>query len=56
MPTRMEKCEECVESVDTICDVRRSKIKKTRKFNANLQEMKREAPNESGHMLPYYLL
>ena len=37
-----------------MCDICNNKINENKEFEANLNELKRKPPNDSGYMLPYY--
>ena len=42
-------------SKDILCDECDKLVNQNKEFSANLNELKREAPNEFGHMLPKYI-
>ena len=49
----MKNCSEC--KYDVLCDNCNKLVYQRKEFSANLVELKREAPNEFGHMLPKYI-
>ena len=49
----MRNCNKC--SKDVLCDVCDKLVIQNKEFSANLNELKREKPNNSGHMLPKYI-
>ena len=52
IPTKKRQCNECQDGIlYTTCNVQ---ITENKKFEANLNLLKRHPPNELGHMLPYY--
>ena len=54
IPTRDRFCNKC--SDDYICEDCESKTKQYKEFEANLNLLKRQSPNEFGYMLPYYIV
>ena len=42
--------------VKKTCDKCNNQINENKEFGANLNELKRHAPNDFGHMLPYYII
>ena len=54
IPTRDRYCNKC--SDDYICKDCESKTKQYKEFEANLNELKRQPPNELNQMLPYYVV
>ena len=54
IPHKMRNCNKC--SKDVLCDVCDKLVNQKKEFSANLNELKREAPNEFGHMLPKYII
>ena len=54
IPTRDRYCNKC--SDDYICEDCESKTKQYKEFEANLNELKRQPPNELNQMLPYYVV
>ena len=52
IPKRMRFCNECNDK--KLCNKCNNQINENKKFEANLNLLKRKAPNEFGHMLPYY--
>ena len=51
-PTRIKFCNECKDK--KMCNKCNNQINETKKFEANLNKLKRHAPNEFAYMLPYY--
>ena len=54
IPHKRRKCTYCKK--DIICDGCDKLVNQKKNFSANLNEMKRQAPNEFGHMLPKYII
>ena len=52
IPHKKRNCNKCTE--DNFCDGRDKLDNQNKKFSANLNELKREATNEFGHMLLKY--
>ena len=52
IPKKMRFCNEC--SDKKTCDKCNNQINENKEFEANLNLLKRKAPNEFGYMLPYY--
>ena len=50
----MRFCNECNDY--KMCVKCTNHINENKEFEANLNELKRNAPNEFGQMLPYYLI
>ena len=50
----MKFCKEC--SDEGMCDECSNQVNENKVFEANLNLLKIEAPNQFGHMLPYYKL
>ena len=48
----MISCNKC--DRDNLCDDCDKLVNQRKEFSANLNEMKRQPPNEFGHMLPKY--
>ena len=53
IPHKMKNCGACKK--DFLCDYCDHLVNQKEEFSANLNEIKREAPNEFGHMLPKYI-
>ena len=53
IPTKMRRCNEC--KSDLLCETGKNKVSENREFEGNLSLLKREAPNEFGLLLPFYL-
>ena len=53
IPTKMRFCNECNDN--KMCVKCNNHINENKEFEANLNLLKRNAPNEFGYMLPYYL-
>ena len=49
----MRNCSVCEK--DILCEICDNLINQKKEFSANLNEMKRECPNDFGHMLPKYI-
>ena len=54
LPYKMRNCSDCIE--DVLCDNCDSLVNQNKELSANLNELKREKPNNFGHMLPKYLI
>ena len=54
IPTKMRFCNECNDN--KMCVKCNNHINENKEFEANLNLLKRNAPNEFGHMLPYYII
>ena len=54
IPHKMRNCNKC--SKDQLCDGCDVLINQRKEFSANLNELKREEPNDQGHMLPKYII
>ena len=50
----MKYCNECNDK--KMCNKCINRINENKEFEANLNELKRHPPNNSGHMLPYYII
>ena len=50
----MRKCIDCKN--DILCENCDKLVNQKKEFSANLNEIKREHPNENGHMLPRYII
>ena len=50
----MRNCNKC--SKDQLCDGCGNLVNRKKEFSANLNELKREKPNNFGHMLPKYII
>ena len=53
IPHKMRNCTNCKK--DSLCDECDKLVNQRKNFSANLNELKREPPNEFGHMLPKYI-
>ena len=53
IPHKMRNCNKC--SKDQLCDECDKLVNQNKEFSANLNELKREKPNDYGHMLPKYI-
>ena len=53
IPHKMRNCNKCTK--DFLCDDREKSVNQKKEFSANLNELKREEPNDLGHMLPKYI-
>ena len=54
IPHKMKICSECKN--DSLCDSCDQLVNQRKEFSANLNELKRQAPIEFGHMLLNYIL
>ena len=52
IPTKIRQCNECEDGL--LFTTRNIQTNENKEFEANLNLIKREAPNEFGYMLPYY--
>ena len=52
IPTKMRLCNECNDKI--LCDECNNQVNENIELEANLNDLKREPPNQFGHMLPYY--
>ena len=53
IPRKMTNCAECKK--DFLCEKCDELVSQKKDISANLNELKRELPNEYGHMLPKYI-
>ena len=54
IPHKMRNCTDC--KIDSLCDNCDRLVNQRKEFSANLNEMKRQPPNQFGHMLPKYII
>ena len=54
IPHKMKNCNKCTK--DILCDDCDKSINQRKEFSANLNELKREPPNDFGHMLRKYII
>ena len=54
IPHKMRNCNHCTK--DILCDDCDKLVNQKKEFSANLNELKREKPNDQGHMLPKYII
>ena len=54
IPCKMRECEEC--DGDKLCEECDSKIRQNKKFQHNLNELKRQPADKNGIMKPYYIV
>ena len=54
IPHKMRNCHYCKK--DILCDICDELVNQRKEFSANLNELKREKPNNLGHMLPKYII
>ena len=52
IPTKMRQCNKCKDGI--VCTTCNNQINESKEFEANLNELKRHAPNQFGNMFPYY--
>ena len=53
IPHKLRNCIKC--GKDTLCEGRDKLVNQLKEFPANLNELKREPPNQYGQMLPKYI-
>ena len=53
IPHKMRYCTECKK--DILCESCDKLVNQKKEFSANLNELKREKPNQFGHMLPKFI-
>ena len=53
IPHKMKKCSDCKK--DILCESCDNLVNQKKKFSSILNELKRQPPNEFGHMLPKYI-
>ena len=54
IPHKMRYCSGCKK--DILCEICDKLVNQNKEFSANLNELKREKPNDQGHMLPKYII
>ena len=54
IPTKMRFCNECDDK--KVCNKCNNQVNENKEFEANLNELKRNHPNEFGHMLPCFVI
>ena len=54
IPHKMRNCDKCTNEI--LCDDCDKLVNQKKEFSANLNELKREKPNNHGHMLPKYII
>ena len=54
IPHKMRNYNKCTK--DILCDECDKLVNQSKDFSANLNELKRQPPNEFGHMLPKYII
>ena len=54
IPHKKRNCNKCTK--DILCDGCEKLVNQNKEFSANLNELKREKPNDFGHMLPNYMI
>ena len=54
IPHKMRNCNNCTK--DLLCDGCDKSVSQKKELSANLNELKREKPNDFGHMLPKYII
>ena len=52
-PTKMRFCDECDDKI--LCDECKNHVNENKEFDAKLNLVKRQAPNHSVRMRPYYI-
>ena len=53
-PHRMRNCSDCKKGI--LCESCDNLVNQKKEYSANLNELKRERPNDFGHMLPKYII
>ena len=54
IPHKMRNCTNCTKEI--LCDDCDKLVNQRKEFSANMNELKREKPNDLGHMLPKYII
>ena len=54
IPTKMRHCNACIDGI--LCVTCNNQTNENKEFEAILNLLKREKPNDRGHMLPYYII
>ena len=54
IPHEMRNCNKCTK--DVLCDECDKLVNERKEFSATLNELKRQPPNDFGHMLPKYTI
>ena len=54
VPHKMRNCSDCKK--DGLCENCDKLVNQRKEFSANLNELKRQSPNEFGHMLLKYII
>ena len=54
VPHKLRKCNKCTK--DILCDDCDNLVNQNKDFSVNLNEIKRQPPNQYGHMLPKYII
>ena len=54
IPHKMRTCSDCKNDIP--CENCDKLVNQRKEFSANLSELKREKPNDHGHMLPKYMI
>ena len=52
LPVKRRQCNNC--NGEILCRTCNNQVNENKEFEANLNLLKRDVPNEFGHMLPYY--
>ena len=52
IPHKMRNCSDCKK--DVLCEICDYLVNQKKEFSANLNELKRQPPNDFGHMVPKY--
>ena len=53
-PHKRRNCNKCTKEI--LCDDCDKLVNQKKEFSANLNELKREKPNDFGHMLPKFII
>ena len=54
IPDKMKNCGDCKN--DIFCDICHKLVNQKKEISANLNELKRQPPNQFGHRLPKYMI
>ena len=53
IPVKKRRCNNC--NGEILCNECNNQVNENKEFEANLKLLKRDIPNQFGHMLPYYI-
>ena len=54
IPHKMRNCSDCKK--DVLCEICDNLVNQKKEFSANLNELKRQPPNDFGYTLPKYII